>query len=99
MGGDVARLVLAANNEAQLHSAPLGAHSGDMPFSASSFFALSFLASFKPMPRCTLGALVNWMLEYSVISSRLPQGSRKSRKGPSTKRAPTNSTPCSYREA
>jgi len=27
-----------------------------MPFSASSFFALSFLASFKPMPRCTLGA-------------------------------------------
>ena len=59
-----------------------------MPLSASSCFALSFLSSARPMPRITLGALVNWMLEYSMISSRLPHGSRKSRKGPSTKRAP-----------
>src|SRR5258708_19911074 len=87
MAGDVARRMLAANNEAQLHRA----HSGIMPFSASSFFALSFLASFSPMPRCTLGALVNWMLEYSTTSMRLPQGSRKSRKGPSTILAPAAS--------
>ena len=32
------------------------------------------------MPRITFGALVNWMFEYSMISSRLPHGSRKSRK-------------------
>ena len=40
------------------------------------------------MPRSTFGALVNWMFEYSMISSRLPQGSRKSRNGPSTITAP-----------
>src|SRR6266478_5606481 len=87
MRSDVARRVLAANNEAQLHCA----HSGVMPFSASSFFALSFLASLSPMPRCTLGALVNWMFEYSTTSMRLPQGSRKSRNGPSTIFAPAAS--------
>jgi hypothetical protein len=34
-----------------------------MPFSANSCFACSFLARcVRPMPRSTLGALVNWML-------------------------------------
>ena len=38
-------------------------YSTAMPFLASSFFALSFLARCaSPMPRSTLGALVNWML-------------------------------------
>src|SRR5207245_1390562 len=64
MGRHVARWVLAAHHQAQLHRAPPGAHSGAMPFSASSFLALSFLARLSPMPRCTLGALVNWMFEY-----------------------------------
>jgi hypothetical protein len=37
--------------------------SSAMPFSANSFFALSFLVScVSPMPRSTFGALVNWML-------------------------------------
>jgi hypothetical protein len=35
-------------------------YSGAMPFSANSFFAFSFLAKcVSPMPRSTLGALVN----------------------------------------
>jgi hypothetical protein len=35
-------------------------YSGAMPFSANSFFAFSFLAKcIRPMPRSTLGALVN----------------------------------------
>ena len=39
------------------------AYSSAMPFSASSFFALSFLPRcIRPMPRSTLGALVNWIL-------------------------------------
>src|SRR5579863_128517 len=87
MGAGVARRVLAADNEAQLHRAHLS-HSGAMPFSASSFRALAFLSSVRPMPRSPFGALVNWLLEYSVLSSRLPQGSRKSRNGPSTSFAP-----------
>jgi hypothetical protein len=34
-----------------------------IPFSASSFIALSFLVKcVNPMPRSTLGALVNWIL-------------------------------------
>jgi hypothetical protein len=38
-------------------------YSGAMPFSANSFFAFSFLAKCdRPMPRSTLGALVNWTL-------------------------------------
>src|SRR5437899_3339579 len=84
MAGDVARRVLAADDQAELHRACLtahsgAAHSGAIPFSASSFFALSFLSRLSPMPRSTCGALVNWMFEYSTTSSRLPQGSRKSR--------------------
>ena len=36
------------------------AYSSAMPFSAKSFFAFSFLAKcIRPMPRSTLGALVN----------------------------------------
>ena len=39
------------------------AYSSAMPFSANSFFAFSFLAKcIRPIPRSTLGALVNWML-------------------------------------
>src|SRR5205085_997117 len=91
MASDVARRVLPADDEAQLHGAPLAIHSGVMPFSASSFRALAFLSSFNPMPRKTLGALVNWMFEYSMTSIRLPQGSRKSRNGPSTILAPAAS--------
>src|SRR5580704_10424100 len=91
MRGDVARRVLAADDEAQLHRTRLAVHSGIMPFSASSFFALAFLSSLRPMPRMTLGALVNWMLEYSMTSMRLPQGSRKSRNGLSTILAPAAS--------
>ena len=35
----------------------------DMPFWASSFFAFSFLERcVRPIPRSTLGALLNWML-------------------------------------
>ena len=38
-------------------------YSSAMPFSANSFFAFSFLAKcIRPMPRSTLGALVNWIL-------------------------------------
>ena len=40
-----------------------GDYSTAMPFSASSLRAFSFLVSREsPMPRSTLGALVNWML-------------------------------------
>lgn len=36
------------------------AYSSAMPFAANSFFAFSFLAKcIRPMPRSTLGALVN----------------------------------------
>src|SRR5439155_4611201 len=48
---DVARRMLAADNEAEPHRA---AHSGAMPFSASSFCALAFLSRASPMPRSTL---------------------------------------------
>src|SRR6185312_583811 len=71
MPGGVTGRVLAADDQAQLHS--------DMPLSANSFLALSFLGSERPMPLSTLGALVNGMVDYSMISSRLPQGARKSR--------------------
>src|SRR3982074_2619645 len=38
-------------------------YSTAMPFLANSFFAFSFLARrVRPMPRSTLGALVNWIL-------------------------------------
>src|SRR2546423_11596675 len=86
MRGDVARRMLAADDQADLHT-----HSGAMPFSVSSFFALAFFSRLSPMPRMTLGALVNWMLEYSMTSMRFPQGSRKSRNGPSTITAPAAS--------
>ena len=44
--------------EARARSAKF--YSGAMPFSASSFFAFSFLAKcVSPMPRSTLGAFVN----------------------------------------
>src|ERR1700730_17082700 len=66
-------------------------YSGAIPFSASSFLALAFLSRSSPMPRNTCGALVNWMLEYSMTSMRLPHGSRKSRNGPSTILAPAAS--------
>jgi hypothetical protein len=39
------------------------AYSRAMPFSANSFLAFSFLVKcIRPMPRSTLGALVNWIL-------------------------------------
>ncbi len=38
-------------------------YSRAMPFSANSFLAFLFLAKcIRPMPRSTLGALVNWIL-------------------------------------
>src|SRR5580704_115982 len=91
MSRGIARRVLAADDQAQLHRASLAAHSGAMPFSVSSFLALAFLSRLSPMPRNTCGALVNWMLEYSMTSMRLPHGSRKSRNGPSTILAPAAS--------
>src|SRR5437016_10067116 len=45
MTGGIARRVLPADDQAELHLLPGAAHSGAMPFSASSFFALSFLSS------------------------------------------------------
>src|SRR5579885_3324299 len=58
-----------------------------MPVSVSTRIALSVFSSARPMPRSTCGALVNWTLPYSITSTRLPQGSRKSRKGPHQTRA------------
>src|SRR6516165_1544888 len=65
---------------------------GIMPFSASSRRAFSFLSRSQPIARITCGALVNWILEYSTTSTRLPQGSRKSRKGPGSSLPPAAST-------
>jgi hypothetical protein len=43
-----------------------------MPFSANSFFAFSFLAKcVRPIPRSTLGALVNWMLSHLGVLAEL----------------------------
>ena len=54
------KLTLTQRSSAQLRGTN---YSAAMPFSANSFFALSFLARcVRPMPRSTLGALVNWML-------------------------------------
>src|SRR5438309_3209038 len=53
-----------------------------MPLSASSRNAFSFLSRLKPIALSTCGALVNWILAYSTTSTRLPQGSRKSRNRP-----------------
>ena len=40
-----------------------GPNQNAMPFSANSLFAFSFLERcVRPMPRSTLGALVNWIL-------------------------------------
>src|SRR5215469_14074648 len=65
---------------------------GAMPLSASSRRAFSFLSRSKPIACNTCGALVNCILAYSMTSTRFPQGSRKSRKGPGKSRPPAAST-------
>ena len=56
--GDSARY-----NEKDVARSIYQTYSSAMPLSANSFFAFSFLTRcIRPMPRSTLGALVNWIL-------------------------------------
>jgi len=54
-----------------------------MPFRRISSAALFVLSRWRPIDRRTPSVLLNWRSRYSMTSIRLPQGSRKSRNGPS----------------
>jgi hypothetical protein len=60
---------LAANDQADLHRPGFVRHN----LAGQLRLASSFLSRASHMPRRTCGALVNWMLAYSTILSRLPR--------------------------